>query len=88
MQAIEETPPLASTSKITPAAEVAASTEAATAKATNLECTLSDIDKVLLDLDAEETATSVEEVLVSCRRYFERKRLQFSKYNWSRIIQG
>jgi hypothetical protein len=51
-------PPSALASKITPAAEVAASTEA-----TNLECTLSDIDKVLLDLDAEETATSTEEVL-------------------------
>jgi hypothetical protein len=63
MQAIEETPRPVSASKITPAAEVAASAEAATAEATNLECTLSDIDKVLLDLDAEETAASAEEVL-------------------------
>jgi hypothetical protein len=55
MQAIEETPPPASASKITPAAEVAASA--------NLESTLSDIDKVLLDLAAEETAAAAEEVL-------------------------
>jgi hypothetical protein len=70
MQAIEETPPRASVSKITPAAEVAASAEAATveaatAEATNLECTLSDINKVLLDLDAEETAAAAEEVLAT-----------------------
>jgi hypothetical protein len=63
MQAIEETPPPASASKITPAAEVAASAEAATTEATNLESTLSAIDKVLLDLAAEETAASAEEVL-------------------------
>jgi hypothetical protein len=54
MQAIEETPPPVSASKITPAAEVA------TAEATNLESTLSDIDKVLLDLAAEEAAASAE----------------------------
>jgi hypothetical protein len=60
MQAIEETPPPASASKIILATEVAASAEAATAEAANLECTLSDIDKVLLDLDVEETAASVE----------------------------
>jgi UPF0288 family protein (methanogenesis marker protein 3) len=91
MQAIEETPPPASASKITPVVEVAASAEA-----TNLESTLSDIDKVLLDLAAEEAAASAEEVLATvpekkegnCRRYFGRKRLQFSKYNWPRIIQG
>jgi hypothetical protein len=65
MQAIEETPPPASASKITPAAEVAASTEVATTEATNLESTLSDIDKVLLDLAAEEAAPSVEEVLAT-----------------------
>jgi hypothetical protein len=58
MQAIEETPPPASASKITPAAEVAASAEA-----TNLESTLSVIDKVLLDLAVEETTASAEEVL-------------------------
>jgi hypothetical protein len=65
MQAIEETPPSASASKITPAAEVVASAEAATAEATNLESTLSDIDKVLLDLAAEETAAAVEGVLAT-----------------------
>jgi hypothetical protein len=70
MQAIEETPPQASVSKITPAVEVAASAEAATveaatAEATNMECTLSDINKVLLDLDAEETAAAAEEVLAT-----------------------
>jgi hypothetical protein len=65
MQAIEETPPPASASKITPAAEVTASVEAATAEATNLESTLSNINKVLLDLAAEETAASAEEVLAT-----------------------
>jgi hypothetical protein len=70
MQAIEETPPQASVSKITLAVEVAASAEAATveaatAEATNMECTLSDINKVLLDLDAEETAAAAEEVLAT-----------------------
>jgi hypothetical protein len=63
MQSIEETPPPASASKMTPAAEVAASAEAATAEATNLESTLSVIDKVLLDLAAEETVAVAEEVL-------------------------
>jgi hypothetical protein len=56
MQAIEEMPLPASASKMTPAAEVAASAEAATAEATNLVSTLSAIDKVLLDLATEETA--------------------------------
>jgi hypothetical protein len=65
MQAIEETPLLASASKITPAAEVVASAEAATAEATNLESTLSAIDKVLLDLAAEETVVATEEVLAT-----------------------
>ena len=65
MQAIEETPPPASASKITPAAEVAASAEAATAEATNLESTLSAIDKVLLDLAAEETVAAAEEALAA-----------------------
>jgi hypothetical protein len=65
MQAIEETPLPASASKITPATEVVASTEAATAEATNLESTLSAIDKVLLDLAAEETVAAAEEVLAT-----------------------
>jgi hypothetical protein len=65
MQAIEETPPPASASKMTPAAKAAASAEAATAEATNLESTLSTIDKLLLDLAAEETAADAEEVLAA-----------------------
>jgi hypothetical protein len=60
MQAIKEMPPPASASKITLAAEVAASvkaaltetatTEATTAEETNLKSTLSDIDKMPLDM--------------------------------------
>jgi hypothetical protein len=65
MQAIEEAPPSPSASKITPTAEVVASAEAATVEATNLESTLSGIDKVLLDLAAEETADAAEEVLAT-----------------------
>jgi hypothetical protein len=67
MQAIEETPLPASASKI-PATEVAASTEAATAEATtvestNLESTFSDIDKMLLEMAAEEAAATAKETL-------------------------
>jgi hypothetical protein len=62
MQDIEETP---SPSKITPVAEAIASVKAATAEATNLESTLSAIDKVLLDLAAEETVAAAEEVLAA-----------------------
>jgi uncharacterized membrane protein len=65
MQAIEETPPPTLASEITLAAEVAASAEAATAEATNLESTLSATDKVLLDLAAEETIAAAEEVLAA-----------------------
>jgi pyruvate/2-oxoacid:ferredoxin oxidoreductase beta subunit len=65
MQAIEETPLPASASKMTPAAEAAASAEDATTKATNLESTLSAIDKVLLDLAMEETVVAVEEALAA-----------------------
>jgi methanogenic corrinoid protein MtbC1 len=50
---------------MTPAAEAATSAEAATAEATNLESTLSAIDKVLLDLAAEETATATEGALAA-----------------------
>jgi hypothetical protein len=59
MQAIEETPPPASASKMTPAAEAAA------AKATNLESSLSAIDKVLWDMATEDTAVATEEVLAA-----------------------
>ena len=63
IEAIEETPPPALASKITPAVEVATATEAApteaataeaaTAEDTNLESTFSDIDKMLLNMAAE-----------------------------------
>jgi hypothetical protein len=59
MQAIEETPPPASASKITSVAEAAA------AEATNLESTLSAIDKVLLDMAVEETTATTEEVMAA-----------------------
>jgi UTP-glucose-1-phosphate uridylyltransferase len=59
MQAIEETPPPASASKMTPAAKVVA------AEATNLESSLSAIDKVLLDMAVEETVAATEEVLAA-----------------------
>jgi DNA primase len=65
MQAIEETPPPAPASKMTPAAEAAGSADATTAEATNLESTLSAIDKVLLDLAAEETVAAAEEALAA-----------------------
>jgi hypothetical protein len=75
MQAIEETPSPASASKITPTVEVAAATKAAptevttaeatTAEATNLESTFSDIDKMLLEMAAEEAAAAAEETLAT-----------------------
>ena len=69
IEAIEETPPHASASK-TPAVESAtaaegAPTEAKTTEAMNLESTLSDIDKMLLNMAAEEAATAVEETLAT-----------------------
>jgi hypothetical protein len=66
MQAIEETPPPASASKITPAAEVATVVEAAPAEATNLESTLSDIDRILLDMAAEEAAAAAKKPWPQC----------------------
>jgi hypothetical protein len=63
-EAIEETPPPASASK-TLAVESAIATEAATAEGTNLESTFSDIDKMLLDMAAEEAATAAEETLAT-----------------------
>jgi hypothetical protein len=70
--AIEETPPLASASK-TSAAEDTAATEAAPAEAetaedTNLEGTFSDIDKMILNMAAEEAATAAEETLAPVPR--------------------
>jgi hypothetical protein len=74
-EAIEETPPPSSASKITPAAEFATGTEAApteattteatTAEDTNLESTFSDIDKMLLNMAAEEAAAATEETLAT-----------------------
>jgi hypothetical protein len=73
-EAIEETPPRASASKA-PAVESTTTTEAApteaaiaeaaTAEVANLESTLSDIDKILLDMAAEEAATAAEETMVT-----------------------
>jgi hypothetical protein len=73
-EAIEETPPPASASKA-PAVESATATEAAPAEATiaeaamakdpNLESTLSDIDKILLNMAAEEAATAAEETMAT-----------------------
>jgi hypothetical protein len=75
IEAIEEMPPPASSSKITPAAKAATAieaaptkattVEAATAEATNLESTFSDIDKMLLDMAAEEAAAAAEETLAT-----------------------
>jgi hypothetical protein len=73
-EAIEETPPPASASKapavessatIEAAPAEAATVKAATAKDANLESTLSDIDKILLDMAAEETATAAEETMAT-----------------------
>jgi hypothetical protein len=73
-EAIEQTPPPALVAK-TPAVESAtaaeaAPTEATTAKAardknTNLESTLSNIDKILLDMAAEEAAAAAEETMAT-----------------------
>ena len=63
MQAIEETPPPASASKMTPAAEVDTFAKVVAAEATNLESTLCDIGKVLLEMAAEEAAAATEETL-------------------------
>jgi hypothetical protein len=76
IEAIEETPLLASASKITPAAEVAASfveadptkaatAEATTAEETNLKSILSDIDKMLLDMAVVEAAAAAKETLAT-----------------------
>jgi hypothetical protein len=72
IDAIEETPLSAPASK-TPTDEATATTEAAPAKAataeaettedTNLEGTFSDIDKMILNMAAEEAATAAEETL-------------------------
>jgi hypothetical protein len=68
-EAIEETPPAASVSKA-PAVESATATKAAPAEAAtvedaNLKSTLSHIDKILLDMAAEEAATAAEETMAT-----------------------
>ena len=73
-EAIEETPPPGSASK-TPAVESAtaaeaapteaATAEAATAEDANLESTLSNIDKILLDMATEEAAAAAEETMAT-----------------------
>jgi hypothetical protein len=73
-EAIEETPPPALASK-TPAVESATATEAApteaadakaaTAEDANIESTIFDIDKMLLDMAAEEAATAAEETMTT-----------------------
>jgi hypothetical protein len=72
MQAIERTPPSASTSKITSiaraeaVAEANTSVEAAAAtEAANLESMLSGIDKMLSDMAAEETPADVEKAMAT-----------------------
>jgi hypothetical protein len=78
IEAIEETPPPTSASK-TPALESATTAEAAptaktgtaeagTDEATNLESTFSDIDKMLLNMAAQEAATAAEETLATVPR--------------------
>jgi hypothetical protein len=69
IEAIEETPPPALASK-TPAVESAiaakgAPTEVETVEAMNLETTLFDIDKMLLNMATEEAATAAKETLAT-----------------------
>jgi hypothetical protein len=70
MQSIEKTPPSALVSKIAPTASIEATAEAnttteaaAATEATNLDATLFGIDKLLLDMGAEETVAAVEHVI-------------------------
>jgi hypothetical protein len=71
-EVIERTPPIASASKapvvesttateVVPAEAVAA--EAATAEGVHLESTISNIDKILLDMTTEEAAAATEETM-------------------------
>jgi hypothetical protein len=70
MQAIEKTPPPASTSKIAPTASAEATAEANTSaeaavatEAANLVATLSVIDKLILYMPTEETSAATEQVM-------------------------
>jgi hypothetical protein len=58
MQAIERTPPLASASRMVPAASAEAEAAAETA---NLVSTMSGIDKLISDMVVEETVATTEE---------------------------
>jgi hypothetical protein len=58
MQAIERTPPLASASRMVPAASAEAE---AAAEAANLVRTMSGIDKLISDMVTEETVATTEE---------------------------
>jgi hypothetical protein len=92
-EAIEETPPPASAPK-TPAVESAAATEAApaeaaTAEGANLETTLSDIDKILLDIAAEEAATAAEETMATVpgkEREIAEDTLEGESFNFQSLI--
>jgi hypothetical protein len=71
IEVIEGTPPVASASKA-PVVESAAATEvapteaaAATAEDVHLESTLSNIDKILLDMATEEAAAAAEETMAT-----------------------
>jgi hypothetical protein len=91
IDAIEETPRSASASK-TPATEDTAATEAAPAEAvtteaetaedTNMEGTFTDIDKMLLNMVAEEAAIASEETLAQCPG----KRRRLPKILWRKKI--
>jgi hypothetical protein len=66
MQAIERTPLSASVSKITPITSVEVTAEAnISAEAANLESTLSGIDKLLLNMAAEEIAVATKEIMAT-----------------------
>jgi hypothetical protein len=68
IEAIEETPPLASASKTVAAKAApaeASTSEAATAEATDLANTLTNIDEMILNMAEEETAAAAEETPAS-----------------------
>jgi hypothetical protein len=93
IDAIEETPLPALASK-RPAVESATAVEGApieaeTAKATNLETTLSDIDKMLLNMAVEEAATTAEETLATVPGKEKKKvedTLEEKVFNFQNII--
>jgi hypothetical protein len=63
MQDVERTPPLSLASRIVPIASVEATSEAAAAA--DFVSTLSGIDKLLLDMAAEDTATTAEKAMAA-----------------------